>query len=289
MGGEVRGLLVGVDGSGESLDAVDWAAVEADTRGMPLTVCYVSDDAPWALPVTVEPLELIARAGQHAREVLDQAVARASRTGPGVAVTAVVRHGSPARELVRLAGEADMVVVGHRGLGGFAELMLGSVGRYVAAHAPAPTVVVRPATKPDGPVLIGLDGAPGRHPALDYGFGYAAQHGRDVQVLHAFRDPIATAAGIAYPLPEPDHGHARQAAARHLTDAVQTLQPKYPQVQIELLALGAPATHALIDASLGSCLLVVGRRGRGPLAGRLLGSVSQTTLRHAHCPVAVIG
>jgi len=289
MGGVVRGLLVGFDGSGPSLDAVRWAAAEADARGAPLTICYVSDDgarAPIALPL-VDPLAV--QIEDHARRQLDSAVAEVRQTAPNVAVAAVVRHGPPARELIRLAAEAELVVVGHRGFGGFAELLLGSVGRQVAAHAPAPAVIVRPATKPDGPVLIGLDGAVDRHPALEYGFEYAARHGRDVQVLHAFRDPIATAATMAYQLPEADYGHARQAAAHHLTDAVRPLQLTYPQLQVELLTLGTPATHALVDASLGSSLLVVGRRGPGGLASLLLGSVSQTVLRHAHCPVAVVG
>jgi nucleotide-binding universal stress UspA family protein len=288
MGGGVRGLLVGFDGSWPSLDAVRWAAAEADARGTPLTVCYVTDDrvrAPIAVPLHGKPATEVE--GQ-AQKLVDSAVAAVHRTAPNVAVTAVVRHGAPVRELVRLAAEAELVVVGHRGFGGFAELLLGSVGRQVAAHVAAPAVIVRPATKPDGPVLIGLDGAVDRHPALEFGFEYAARHGCDVQVLHAFRDPIATAA-MAYQLPEADCGHARQAAARGLTDAVRPWQAKYPQVQVELLTLGTPATHALVDASLGSCLLVVGRRRPGGLTGLLLGSVSQTVLRHAHCPVAVVG
>jgi nucleotide-binding universal stress UspA family protein len=287
MGGGTRGLLVGVDGSGHSLEAVDWAAAEARARSVPLAVCYVSDDgAPIALPLTAE---LAARVERHAREVVDHAVAEANRTAPQVAATACIRQGAPARELVRLASDADLVVVGHRGLGGFAELLLGSVGGHVAAHAPRPVVIVRPASKPDGPVLIGLNGAGGPHPALEYGFEHAARHRRGVQVLHAFRDPIAAAGALGYSLPDADHGHARDAAVRHLSEVVQPWQAKYPDVPVELLVLGKPAAHALVDASLGSSLLVVGRRGPGGLAGLLLGSVSQAVLRHAHCPVAVVG
>ena len=287
MAGGARGLLVGVDGSEQSLDAVEWAAAEADTRGAPLTVCYVSSDGvPILGPLTAKPPA--DRGEGRAQQVVDRAVAAAHRSAPGIEVAAVTGHGAPARELIRLAADAELVVVGHRGLGGFAELLLGSVSAHVAAHAPAPVVIVRPATKPDGPVLVGLDGAAGRHPALEYGFDYAARHGCGVQVLHAFRDPIATTATMAYRLPDADYGHARQAAAGHLSDVVRPWRVKYPNVDVELVALGTPAAHALVDASLGSSLLVVGRRGPGGLAGLLLGSVSQAVLRQAHCPVAVV-
>jgi len=282
-----QGLVVGVDGSAPSLAAVEWAAAEAGARGGRLTVCHVADIG---LPTAVPPApELVARLAADARQVVDAAVARAVRTRPGLPVEGCVRHGSPAHELVRLAAEAGTVVVGHRGLGGFAELLLGSVGAQVAAHAAGPAVVVRPVAQPDGPVLIGLNGAHDLHPALEYGFDHAALHGRAVQVLHAFRDPIAARGGLASRLPEADQGHARQAAAEHLREAVQPWQAKYPDLPVELIALGEPAADALVDASLGCSLLVVGRRGPGGLVGLLLGSVSQAVIRHAHSPVAVAG
>jgi nucleotide-binding universal stress UspA family protein len=280
-------LVVGVDGSAQSLEAVEWAATEAAARGARLIVSEVTDTgAPMAVPMA---FELVAGQEAHAREVVDAAVARAVEFRPELSVEGCVRHGSPARELVRLAADAATVVVGHRGLGGFTGLLLGSVGVQVAAHASGPVVVVRPAAKPDGPVLIGLNGAQGLHPALEYGFDHAALHGRAIQVLHAFRDPVTTPGGLAPRIPEADHGHARQAVADHLSEAVQPWQAKYPDLPVELVALGGPAAHALVDASLGCSLLVVGRRGPGGLAGLLLGSVSQAVIRHAHSPVAVVG
>jgi nucleotide-binding universal stress UspA family protein len=279
-------FVVGVDGSAQSLSAVEWAAAEAAARDARLVVCHVVGVASSAVPVA---FQLTPHLDAGARDLVDAAVDRAVATRPGLPVRACVRHGSPAWELVQLAGDTGTVVVGHRGLGGFAELLLGSVGAQVAARARGPAVVVRPMVRPDGPVLIGLDGVDDLHPALEYGFDHAGRHGRPVQVLHAFHDPMATRGGLAYQLPDADHGHARQAAATHLSEAVQPWQDKYPDVPVELVAVGGPATHALADASLGCSLLVVGRRGTHGLARMLLGSVSRTVIRHAHSPVAVVG
>lgn len=282
----VQGLLVGVDGSDQSLEAVAWAAAEAAARGRRLTVCHISDiGAPMALPLTPE---LITHVEGQTAKIVTAALARAREVAPGLRVEEYVMHGSPARELVRLAAEADEVVVGHRGLGGFAELLLGSVGSQVAAHAPVPVVVIRPCTKPDGPVLVGIDRNHQRHPALDYAFRHAARHRLGVQVVYAFHDPIAPAQ-LGYPLPDADHGQAREAAVQYLEQTVAPWLAEYPDVPVEHLVLGGPAAHTLVDASLGCSLLVVGRRGPAGLAGLLLGSVSQALVRHAHSPVAVVG
>jgi nucleotide-binding universal stress UspA family protein len=277
-----QGLLVGIDGSEQSLGAVDWAAAEAAARGCLLTVCHVSDAG---APMAPAPA---ATAGGRAAMAVADALARARAAAPGLRVAEYVRTGSPARELVRLAAYADELVVGDRGLGGFADLLLGSVGRQVAAHAPVPVVVIRPATKPDGPVLVGIEDTHDEEPALGYAFRHAARHRLALQVLYAFRDPITTAA-LGYPLPDIDHGQARQAAMRYLAGTLAPWQADFPDLPVEQVALGGPAAHTLIDASLGSSLLVIGRRGPAGLAGRLLGSVSQYAVRHAHCPVAVAG
>jgi nucleotide-binding universal stress UspA family protein len=280
-------FVVGVDGSAQSLEAVDWAAAEADTHSCRLMVCHVRYiEVPMATPMASA---VAAQTAANADQVVDAAVARARAARPDLTVQGSVRYGSPAWELARLAGDAGTVVVGHRGLGGFSELLLGSVGAQAAAHARGPAVIVRPATRPDGPVLIGVDGGHDPHRALEYGFDHAERHGRAVQVLHAFHDPLAVHGGLAARLPETDRGHGRQAAEQHLTDAIPSWREKYPDVPVELIALGAPATHALTDASSGCSLLVVGRRGPGGLAGMLLGCVSQTVIRHAHSTVAVVG
>lgn len=279
-------VLVGVDGSEQSLSAVDWAAAEAAARDCRLTVCYVSDaGAPVSLPLTPE---LLTSTDRNSERILAGGLARAARIAPDVALDGCVVGGGPAATLVRLGATADEIVVGHRGLGGFAQMLLGSVSGQVAAHASVPVVVVRPATKPDGPVVVGIDKADTHHPSLRYAFEQAARHGVGVQVVHAFHDPIA-ASGLSYGLPELDHGEARQAAADFVEDAVASWRVRFPQVEVEPVTLGGPAAATLVEASLGGSLLVVGRRGIAGLMGLLLGSVARLVIRHAHCPVAVVG
>jgi nucleotide-binding universal stress UspA family protein len=282
----VRGLLVGVDGSEQSLEAVAWAAAEAAARHTGLTIGYVSDIGP---PITL-PLapELLSGDDRQRTGILTGAAARAREIAPEVPLGCCVVSGAPAGALVRLGAGADQIVVGHRGLGGFAEVLLGSVSGHVAAHAAVPVVVVRPVTKPDGPVLVGLDGSAGGHPALEYAFDHAARHQLGVQVLHAFHDPIRASA-LASPVPDAGAGRTRQVAADLLAAATEAYRLQFPRVPVERIALGGPAAHALVDASLGASLVVVGRRGVAGLASLLLGSVSQAVIRHAHAPVAVVG
>jgi Universal stress protein family len=128
-------------------------------------------------------------------------VSRAAQAAPDIAVYAEMRPGHAAAELLRLAADDAEVVVGHRGSGGFGDLLLGSVGAALAAHSTGPVVIVRPARKPDGPVLVGLDGSDRSPGVLDYAVRRAERHGVSVQALHAFRDPLAAASGLAVPLP----------------------------------------------------------------------------------------
>lgn len=280
------GLLVGVDGSEQSLEAVDWAAREAATRRDRLTVCYVSDiGAAVGLPLAPE---IPSGSDRHSDKILAGALARAARVAPDVALSGLVVNGAPAHALVELGGNADQIVVGHRGLGGFAQVLLGSISGHVAAYASVPVVVVRATNKPDGPVLVGIDRADAHRPTLSYAFEYAARHQLGIEVLHAFHDPI-TAAGLAYRLPDADDGHARQAAAEFLSEATAAARAQFPQVQVEQVALGGSPAQAIVEASLGASLVVIGRRGVSGLAGLLLGSVSQAVIRHAHSPVAVVG
>lgn len=142
----MSGILVGYDGSGHALRALEWAAREAVIRREPLTVLSVRQAAPvhWFHDQTVEPGPpgSLEQTGQQASEQAEKAISRASAelARPHVTVRAV--SGSPAEELLSAASGADMVVVGSRGTGGFANLRLGSVSSYVTHNAHCPVVVI---------------------------------------------------------------------------------------------------------------------------------------------------
>jgi nucleotide-binding universal stress UspA family protein len=139
------GIIVGVDGSRHSRRALQWAVSEAATRHVPLTVLTVRQAVTgyWGGPVPYagDP-ELAAQARKEVQKETDDvldALDEASRP-PSVTVRAVT--GLPVEELLAAAENADMLVVGARGAGGFKRLLLGSVSTHVTHHAPCPVVVI---------------------------------------------------------------------------------------------------------------------------------------------------
>ena len=138
-----RPIVVGVDGSPSSRDALRWAIAEARLRGCPLKA-VTAWHVPWAgyegVPL---PDDLPSEMERAAREVVAEAVARLGTDAEGVDIRAVVVEGDSARVLIDEAREACLLVVGSRGLGGFRELLLGSVSQQCAHHAGCPVVIVR--------------------------------------------------------------------------------------------------------------------------------------------------
>jgi nucleotide-binding universal stress UspA family protein len=137
-------IVVGIDGSRHSQRALEWAVREAALRQVPLTVIavYRSVYAFWGGGVELPPDRTIAdKTREDAREATDKALALAGDEQPE-SVTVEAISGLPADELIRASEDADLVVVGARGTGGFARLLLGSVGNQVACHARCPVVII---------------------------------------------------------------------------------------------------------------------------------------------------
>ena len=142
------GIIVGVDGSEHSLSALDWALSEADLRKTPLTVITVSPIVtgiygPGYAPADYYPVEEESRAqaSKATQELVNQAVERRGEA-PAVPVTVRALSGLAADELINASADADLLVVGARGAGGFARLVLGSVSTQVTHHALCPVVIV---------------------------------------------------------------------------------------------------------------------------------------------------
>jgi nucleotide-binding universal stress UspA family protein len=139
------GIIVGVDGSEHSRRALDWAIREAGLRGAALTVLAVHQVAgnhwtgnPEVYPADQPATEAVRRA---AEDQVQKALSEAGEPGPA-SVTVRAVSGLPAKELVNASSDADLVVLGQRGGGGFARLMMGSVSSQVVAHAASPVVVL---------------------------------------------------------------------------------------------------------------------------------------------------
>lgn len=257
-----KAVVVGVDGSAGSQAAVRFAQDEARRRDLPVRLVHAAD-------------------GDSSPGVLEAAIGAAQAAAPDLVIDGVASTGAAAADLLDAARDADLLVVGARGRGGFRGLLLGSVSSQVAAHSPGPVAVVRGSrrSRPAAGVIVGVDGSAGSDAAIEFAFEEAALRGLGVTAVHAFEAPDAAAE------------QPRQLAAeesRVLTDSLLGWQQKYPEVEVTArLVRGHPAA-VLTNESVDGQLLVVGPRGRGGFVGLSLGSVSQAVLHHAACPVAVV-
>ena len=140
------GITVGIDGSSHSARALGWALNEAAIRHARLTVLTIHSVAvsgwsgnPILLPGDAEDQE---KARQAAEELTLKAASQLGEAQPA-SITVRAVTGFPAEELIKASGDADLLVVGSRGAGGFAKLIMGSVSDQVAHHAHCPVAVVR--------------------------------------------------------------------------------------------------------------------------------------------------
>lgn len=267
-------IAVGTDGTSTSEAAVRWAAAEASRRGVPLRIVY----AYGPVPDTAE--QLLAGA------VLDAAVRHAQAAGAGVVIGAEALRGEPAEVLPALE-DVDLVVLGHRGRGGFTSLLLGSVSRQVATHAPVPVVVVRGrADAARGPIVAGIDASPAADAVLDAAFAAADRDRCSLAVLHTYAPPTPLWVGD---IPTAGDGiPALDAAARaRLEQRLAPWRAAYPQVDAEAVVSPDDAGAVLVAVSHSARLVVVGRPAHGAVVSALTGSTGRHLLHHSGCPVLV--
>ncbi|ALL79625.1 hypothetical protein AD006_31025 (plasmid) [Pseudonocardia sp. EC080610-09] len=283
---DVAEVVVGVDGSAPALAAVRWAAVEAERRAAPLRLVGVIEWSAYRPPVAAGVLNEREKdvLVEHIRTELTGAATQAHVLAPELTVSHTIVVGSPKRALHTEAQNAQLLVLGSRGRGGFTGLLLGSVSMALSATSPCPLVVVRGPGVDDGPVVVGVDGSEAGALALQYAVGAAAALDTSVLAIRAWShdriDPFVLDL-LGWHGVEDDERD-------HLEKSVQPARVTHPDVTIDTqLVRGHPA-QALLDAALGARMLVVGSRGNGGLAGLLVGSISRTVLHHVHCPVAVL-
>ena len=304
-----RGLVVGVDGSDQSMCALVWAAQEAERRHCPLHVVTAytvpvfaasSMDAGYA---TVD--DSVIREGAQA--VLDQSISKIAGHH-NIEIVPRVESGDAAGVLLELSEEAELMVVGSRGRGGFVGRLLGSVSAALPAHSKCPTVVVPlycaprldeagvSAPKPKGEpcpraeeiekvVVVGVDGSEQARMASLIAAEQAQSRGLPVRVVCSL--PPFTGSLAWRPTPvDRDALHAEIMV--QLNAGKAWLQSHFPQLDISVELLDGPPVEVLIEASRTAELVVLGTRGRGGFAGMLLGSTSQGVLHHAKGPVLVV-
>jgi nucleotide-binding universal stress UspA family protein len=283
------GIVVGVDGSSNSDVAIGWAARDAAMRNVELTVVHVAPALSVNWSLTPVPADLATWQVSQGRQILADAVtiAEAATGGDGrlqidtelfVAVTVPT--------LVDLTKEAEMIVVGSRGIDAFGCSLMGSVSSGLVSHAHCPVVVIhhddpltpQPATLP---VLVGVDGSPTAERATAIAFDEASRRGVDLVALHAWSDRGS------YSVPGLNRSILKQEETEFLAERLAGLQERYPDVSVRrVVVCGKPARH-LVEEPVNAQLVVVGSHGRGGFAGMLLGSVTSAVLQSARTPVIV--
>ncbi|MDM4718563.1 universal stress protein [Micromonospora sp. WMMA1363] len=281
-------IVVGVDGSAAALDAVRLAAREAEYRQRSLRVVHAFIWPLTGAPLTPVPgAPVTAGLRNQAEQYVTEAVEQARKVAPDLRITGVVVDGAPTPVLVAESRGAALMVLGHRGLGGFAGLLLGSVTVQVSASAECPVLVLRGEPRADGPVVVGVDGSELSTEAIGFAFDHAARREAPLVAVHAWLYPAPVGPGDILPLVyDLDAFGAEE--ERTLAESIAGFAERYPQVPVRhRLVRGSPA-RVLVEESKAAQLVVVGARGRGALGGLLLGSVSHAILHHAHCPLVVV-
>ena len=289
----LRPVMAAVDGSGESDAAVRWAAEEAARRGAGLQVVHVwsSPVVPWPTPFTgavIDPAPFEA----EARRVLEdaQGLVRRELGDRAPDIEPVLVQGPVVTRLMEASVGADLLVLGSRGRGGFASLLLGSVASGCAHHTTIPLAVIqgRGVLPGNGRVVVGVDDSAGGRAALRWAAVEAARLGSPLEVVHGWETPYAVPpGGMAFaPIHDAEFVEAADRLTAGLVDEVLADLPDRPEVTCRSVPQTAP--QALLTEAKGAGLLVVGSRGRGSIAGLVLGSVSQQCLHHAPCPIVVV-
>jgi nucleotide-binding universal stress UspA family protein len=286
-------VVVGFDGSTSAHAAVRYGVGEALLRGCGLRLVHA-----FSWPLIYPPFGAGYDPQDHGPRVamlklLTVTARDVQREHPDLPVDTRIVDGSPGGVLVAASSGAAVLVVGHRGMGGFTGLLAGSVGIQVTGHAHCPVVVVRgeplatglqPA---DTPIVLGFDGSPSANAAANAAFAQARRWG--VELLVVYHHPRHTArveaeAAVAGHYPPPCTTD-EFAASLHVTAAA------YGDVKYRTEVVhGDSAAAALIAAasSLRAALLVVGARGVGGFRGLMMGSTSRSLVEHAPCPMMVI-
>ncbi|WP_329224649.1 universal stress protein [Streptomyces canus] len=285
-----RPITTGIDGTEESIAALDWAAREAVRRDVALRVVHAWRFQPY------EGIDAGDRDTQEgwARDAVGEAVRTVTGRHTGLDVSTEVVEGGSVDVLVAAAADAELLVLGSRGHGPVVGFLLGSVGQQVIAEAARPVVLVRAGDQATAEasgreVVVGQEGDPeDSADVLRFAFETAAARGATVRAVRAWTLPpvFAYSPGSLKLLDEA--GGLEPYEKKALASALQPWRERFPGVPVvEHMEMGS-AGQVLLSVTARAQLMVVGRRARRTAVGARIGSVAHGVLHHADCPVAVV-
>ncbi|NIK59196.1 universal stress protein [Kribbella shirazensis] len=283
-------IVIGYDGSPGSVSALRWAADAAGRAMAPLRIVEAFEIVILTRPSPghVVPLEAVRTARQAA---LGAVAASIRNDHPDLEVETSLVGGAASQTLIDAAQDARLVVLGSRGHGGWSGLLVGSAAVQVTTHAECPVVVIPHDLRPhaqEGPaVVVGVDGSKASANAVEFAFDQADSLHAKVVALHTWTSPFLTYADGASML-QFDEEKIREESRLLVAESVAGAAADHPDVEWTTELVPGSAAQALVRRSESADLVVVGSRGRGGFTGLLLGSVSQSVLHHARCPIAIV-
>jgi len=279
-------IVVGVDGSAHNLSAIEWAVAEAERSGRDLIVVSASNEYIRPIPMFSAGFDAGSYEG-FAHTVVNELAERLHLEHPDVNVTTVVKPEDPSGLLAESADDASLVVVGKRGLGAFARIIVGSTSIGVAGRASCPTVIV-----PDSwdqasaaalPVLLGIDVA--KHDDSTVAFAFERSHELQVPLLALYVWQTHPAVVVT----AEDRRVWGEAAEGGLREILGPWQAKFPDVVVQIEQHHDQPAFGLLEQSLSAQLVVLGRHTASHRTGGFhFGSVTRAVLHYSTTPVAVV-
>jgi nucleotide-binding universal stress UspA family protein len=279
-----RPIVVAVDGSERNRSALLWAAHEAVAGGELLLVTVVEDRG---LPAAKFPVR---SQQQHAADMLADAQQEISHLVSDQVVRAEVTTGRPVHELLERTAGARMLVVGKRGLGGFARVIVGSTSIALAGRSPVPVTVVPDSWKQEdhvgAPVVIGIDPYRPHHEPIHVAFSRARRLGVPLVAVHGWEDPTV----YAWDAPAVASASAEWEAEAHAAfdKVVDGWRAHFPDVEVRALHRHSHPAMAVLEAAENAQIVLLGRHVDRRHGGLAFGSVTRAVLHYSECPVTVV-
>lgn len=290
MGPDQRPIVVGIDGSRAAEQAVRWAAEEARYRDAPLRLVHALTWPYEGVPVTSDrdrEYEKGLRSG--AEQLLDSMAGELAAVLPRERIGWRIELGDPVAALCADSADAAAIVVGGRGVGGVAGLLIGSTATGVAMAAHCPVVVLPDESLAVVPerrsVVVGVEGRGRDDEVLAFAFAEAAARGTDLLAVHTWQDAVVESA-FRTTSPLLDWTDVAADEQRLLAEALAGWREKEPDVAVREAVVRDRPASTLVALGLPAELLVVGRPPHGRI--RRLGSATHGVLHRAGCPVAVV-
>lgn len=283
-------ILVGVDGSASSDQALAWAAEQAAAERKPLTLLHaLPRTTPSWLAKGANELRLVHELSLRdmGQDVLDRARQDVRRMAPGVNVRGLFRLEDPREALIELSATASMLVLGSRGRGHVKSLLLGSTAVAAVRHARCPVIVHHPAdfSPLRAGIAVGADAGADSLPVLEFAFRQASARNLPLTVVHSFwyfRQPQSVEEVHADPFT------AAQQQQLALAESLAGFAGDYPDVRVQAKIDEGMPERCLLRLADKMQLLVVGSHHVSRSQQLMFDSVSVWLVEHAGCPVAVV-